>query len=160
MSEPNRRTPRLLDDLKVIDLTSMIAGPVCGRMFSELGANVIHVEPPWGDDGRNSTTPFLGSEGVLYTVSNRSKRGIVLDLRQPRGRELILRMLKDADLFIQNMRPGVLDAQGLGYDGIDGKFSTVFQQAPYGAVDGILTAGFGFLIFGKPRENHVAAGLG
>jgi crotonobetainyl-CoA:carnitine CoA-transferase CaiB-like acyl-CoA transferase len=116
MSEPNRRTPRLLDDLKIIDLTSMIAGPVCGRMFSELGANVIHVEPPWGDDGRNSTTPFLGSEGVLYTVSNRSKRGIVLDLRQPRGRELLLRMIEDADLFIQNMRPGVLDAQGLGYD--------------------------------------------
>lgn len=111
----NRPAPRLLDDLRVIDLTSMIAGPVCGRMFAELGADVIHVEPPWGDDGRNSTTPFLGREGVLYTVSNRSKRGIVLDTRAPRGRELLLRMLDGADLFIENMRPGVLDARGLGY---------------------------------------------
>ena len=116
MSEANRSTPRLLDDLKVIDLTSMIAGPVCGRMFAELGANVIHVEPPWGDDGRNSTTPFLGREGVLYTVSNRSKRGIVLDIQKPRGRELLLRMLRDADLFIENMRLEVLDRRGLGYE--------------------------------------------
>ena len=116
MPEANRSTPTLLDDLKVIDLTSMIAGPTCARMFAELGANVIHVEPPWGDDGRNSTTPFLGREGVIYSVSNRSKRGIVLDIRQPRGRELLLRMLEDADLLIQNMRPGVLDRQGLGYD--------------------------------------------
>ena len=72
-----RGAARMLDDLKVIDLTTMIAGPVTARMFSELGADVIHIEPPWGDDGRNSTTPFLGREGVLYAVSNRSKRGIV-----------------------------------------------------------------------------------
>ena len=116
MTEANRSTPRLLDDLKVIDLTSMIAGPVCARMFAELGANVIHVEPPWGDDGRNSTTPFLGREGVHYTVSNRSKRGLVLDIQKPRGHELLLRMLRDADLFIENMRLGVLDRRGLGYE--------------------------------------------
>ena len=111
-----RSAPRMLEDLKVIDLTTMIAGPVTARMFSELGANVIHIEPPWGDDGRNSTTPFLGREGVLYTVSNRSKRGIVLDIRQPKGHELLLKMVEDADIFIENMRIGVLDKRGLGYE--------------------------------------------
>ena len=111
-----RGAARMLDDLKVIDLTTMIAGPVTARMFSELGADVIHIEPPWGDDGRNSTTPFLGSEGVLYTVSNRSKRGIVLDIRTEKGRDLLLRMVEDADVFIENMRIGVLDRRGLGYE--------------------------------------------
>ncbi len=111
-----RGAARMLDDLKVIDLTTMIAGPVTARMFSELGADVIHIEPPWGDDGRNSTTPFLGSEGVLYTVSNRSKRGIVLDIRADKGRDLLLRMVQDADVFIENMRIGVLDRRGLGYE--------------------------------------------
>ena len=118
MAQQNRPTPKLLADLEVVDLTSMFAGPTCARLFAELGADVIHVEPPWGDDGRNSTTPFLGREGVLYTVSNRSKRGIVLDIQQPRGRELLLRMLGHADLFIENMRPGVLEGQGLGYEAL------------------------------------------
>ena len=78
---------------------------------------MIHIEPPWGDDGRNSTTPFLGSEGVLYTVSNRSKRGIVLDIRNPKGHDLLLKMVEDADVFIENMRIGVLDKRGLGLRG-------------------------------------------
>jgi crotonobetainyl-CoA:carnitine CoA-transferase CaiB-like acyl-CoA transferase len=104
-----------LSDITVIDLTTMIAGPTMGRLFAELGANVIHVEPPHGDDGRNSTTPFLGAEGTIYSVCNRSKRGIVVDIRQPAGREVLLSLVRTADVFVENMTPGRLDQRGLGY---------------------------------------------
>ena len=89
MAEQNRPAPQILDDLKVIDLSSMIAGPTCGRLFAELGADVIHVEPPWGDDGRNSTTPFLGCEAAqverneLFTawVTPQTRDDLIASLR-------------------------------------------------------------------------------
>jgi crotonobetainyl-CoA:carnitine CoA-transferase CaiB-like acyl-CoA transferase len=105
-----------LRDLKVVDLTTMIAGPTMGRLFAELGANVIHIEPPYGDDGRNSTTPYLGTEGTIYSVGNRSKRGIVVDIRKSEGRDVLLSLLRDADVFVENMTPGRLDQRGLSYD--------------------------------------------
>jgi crotonobetainyl-CoA:carnitine CoA-transferase CaiB-like acyl-CoA transferase len=104
-----------LQDLKIVDLTTMIAGPTMGRLFAELGANVIHVEPPHGDDGRNSTTPFLGAEGSIYSVGNRSKRGVVVDIRTTEGRDVLLRLVRDADVFVENMTPGRLDERRLGY---------------------------------------------
>lgn len=104
-----------LRDLKVIDLTSMIAGPTLTRLFGELGADVIHVEPPQGDDGRNSTSPYMGREGIIYQTANRNKRGIVVDLKRPAGRDLVRRMVGDADMFVQNMTPGTIDRLGLGY---------------------------------------------
>ncbi len=108
-------TSDALAGLKVVDLTSMIAGPTMGRLYAEIGADVIHVEPPHGDDGRNSTTPFLGQEGVIYSVSNRSKRGIVINIKTPGGREVLTTLVKNADVFVENMTPGTLDQLGLGY---------------------------------------------
>jgi crotonobetainyl-CoA:carnitine CoA-transferase CaiB-like acyl-CoA transferase len=89
-----------LSDLKVIDATSMIAGPTMTRFFAELGADVIHVEPPRGDDGRNSGSVYLGREAPIFSAANRSKRSIVIDLKQDQGRDLLRRMVKDADLFV------------------------------------------------------------
>lgn len=104
-----------LAGITIIDLTTMIAGPTMGRLLAELGADVIHIEPPYGDDGRNSTTPFLGREGVIYSVSNRSKRGIVVNIKTAEGRAVLTRLVRDADVFVENMTPGTLDALGLGY---------------------------------------------
>ncbi len=103
-----------LSDLKIVDLTTLIAGPTVGRLFGELGADVIHVEPPAGDDGRNTTTPFLGSEGTMFSVANRSKRGIVVDIKQPQGRELLRTLVREADVFVENLTPGTLDRLELG----------------------------------------------
>ena len=68
-------TAEILADLRVVDLTTNVAGPIAARLFGELGADVVHVEPPHGDDGRNSTTEFLGQEGTFHSVGNRNKRG-------------------------------------------------------------------------------------
>ncbi|MYA18743.1 MAG: CoA transferase, partial [Chloroflexi bacterium] len=107
-----------LRGIRVIELSSMIAGPIVGRLFGELGADVVHVEPPYGDDGRNSTTEFLGSEGVFHSMHNRSKRGLVVDIKQPDGRDVIRRLAREADVLIENMTVGTLDALGLGYEAL------------------------------------------
>jgi crotonobetainyl-CoA:carnitine CoA-transferase CaiB-like acyl-CoA transferase len=109
-----------LAGIRVLELTSMIAGPTVGRLMAELGADVIHVEPPAGDDGRNSTTPFLGREGIIYSVANRSKRGIVVDVKRPGAREVLTRLARRADVFVENMLPGTLDRLGLGYEDMKG----------------------------------------
>src|SRR5712692_4498442 len=105
-----------LTGIKIIDMTTNIAGPLAARMLAEMGADVIHIEPPWGDDGRNSTTAFLGSEGVLHSTCNRSKRGVVVDIKQPGGQEVMRRLLRDADVFIEATVQGTLDKVGLGYE--------------------------------------------
>jgi len=105
-----------LTGITIIDMTTNIAGPLAGRILAELGADVIHVEPPWGDDGRNSTTAFLGSEGILYSTCNRSKRGIVVDVKTAGGQEVMRRLLKDADVFLEATVTGTLDRLGLGYE--------------------------------------------
>lgn len=132
-------TPNLspLQDLKVIDLTTMIAGPTAGRLFAELGADVIHVEPLHGDDGRNSTTPFLGTEGLIHSVANRSKRGIAVDLRQESGREVLISLVRDADIFIENMTSGATDRLGVGYS----KLSEVNRGLIYLSISGWGSAG-------------------
>lgn len=112
---PSPNALNALRDLKVIDVTTMIAGPTAGRLFAELGADVVHVEPPHGDDGRNSTTPFLGSEGLIHSVANRSKRGVAIDLRQECGREVLISLVRQADIFIENMTTGAADRLGIGY---------------------------------------------
>jgi formyl-CoA transferase/CoA:oxalate CoA-transferase len=108
----------ILSDLKVIDVTSMIAGPTSTRFFAELGANVIHVEPPRGDDGRNSGPKFLGRETPIFSATNRSKRSIVIDLKRPEGLELLRKLARDADIFVENAMPGGMDKLGLGYEAL------------------------------------------
>src|SRR5262249_50840922 len=100
----------------IVDMTTNIAGPLAARLLAEMGADVIHIEPPWGDDGRNSTTPFLGSEGILHSTCNRSKRGVVVDIKNPHGQEVMRRLLKGADVFIEATIKGTLDRVGLGYE--------------------------------------------
>ncbi len=105
-----------MSGVKVVDLTTNIAGPLAARMLAEMGADVVHIEPPWGDDGRNSTTPFLGREGTLYSTCNRSKRGVVIDVKTAGGQAVLKRLLQDTDIFIEATVPGSLEALGLGYE--------------------------------------------
>lgn len=108
----------ILNGIKIIDLTVMIAGPTATRIMAEMGADVIHVEPHEGDDGRNSSTKFLGKEGTTYSVGNRSKRTITVDIRTAEGQAVMHRLLKDADIFMENTTPGVLERFNLGWEQI------------------------------------------
>jgi len=108
---------RALDGLRVIDLTRVVAGPLCTQTLADHGADVIKVEPPSGDETRYLGPPFVEDGSAAYfTALNRGKRALSLDLTRPEAREVLMRLLEDADVLIENLLPGTLERWGLGYD--------------------------------------------
>ena len=105
-----------LHGLKVIELAHIMAGPVCGLMLADMGADVIKVEKMAGDDTRRSVPPAIEGESAAFMMMNRNKRGIVLDLKNPEGNAVLRRMLSTADVVIENYRKGTMEKLGLGYE--------------------------------------------
>ncbi len=111
---PNTRSgDRPLADVRVLDFTRVLAGPLASALLADLGADVVKVEPPQGDDYR-SIGPMRAGESALFSAMNRNKRGIVLDLKSPAAREVVRRLAAGADLVFENFRPGVADRLGIG----------------------------------------------
>jgi crotonobetainyl-CoA:carnitine CoA-transferase CaiB-like acyl-CoA transferase len=107
--------PTPLEGMRVLDVTTSIAGPYCAQILSALGADVIKVErPDSGDDGRAWGPPFWNGEGAMFLSANAGKRSLGLSLRDPRGREALVRLADGADVFLQSLRPGLVDELGLG----------------------------------------------
>jgi len=103
--------------MRVIELAHIMAGPACGLMLADMGADVIKVEKiGTGDDSRRFLPPDINGESAAYMMMNRNKRGIALDLKQNEGREVLLRLLKDADVVIENYRHDTMARLGLDYD--------------------------------------------
>ncbi len=108
-----------LKGLKVVELAHIMAGPVCGLMLADLGAEVIKVEKvPGGDDTRRAVPPEVGGEAAAFLMMNRNKRGIALDLKQEAGKAALRRLLAKADVVIENYRKGTMERLGLGYDSL------------------------------------------
>lgn len=105
-----------LSDIRVLDLTRVLAGPAAALALADLGAEVIKVEPPGGGDETRSFPPFREGESHYYLAVNRGKKSIVVDLKSPRGVELIKDLVGQCDVLIENYRPGVMDRLGLGYE--------------------------------------------
>ncbi|MEL7153266.1 MAG: CoA transferase [Pseudomonadota bacterium] len=104
-----------LHGFKVIDLTSMISGPLAGMILADQGADVIKVEPAGGDSTRGLWTRHQGLS-ASFLNNNRNKRSIVLDLKHADGKAALLRLIEGADVVLQNFRPGVVDRLGIGYE--------------------------------------------
>ena len=103
--------------LKVMELAHIMAGPVCGLMLADMGADVIKVEKvPGGDDSRRFLPPDIGGESAAFMMMNRNKRGIALDLKDDAGKAVLLRLLKTADVVTENYRAGTMERLGLGYE--------------------------------------------
>jgi crotonobetainyl-CoA:carnitine CoA-transferase CaiB-like acyl-CoA transferase len=108
-----------LAGLKVVEVTHIMAGPTCGLMLADMGADVIKVERlPGGDDTRRTIPPTIGGESAAFMMMNRNKRGIALDLKQAAGREVLHRLLQNADVLIENLRTGALETMGFGYEAL------------------------------------------
>ncbi len=104
-----------LQGIRVVDLTSSLAGPTCTEILAALGAEVIKVEHPGrGDEARAWGPPFFEGGSALFFAANRSKRSLALDLKDPRGKEALLRLVDGADVLAQSMRAGTAERQGLG----------------------------------------------
>jgi crotonobetainyl-CoA:carnitine CoA-transferase CaiB-like acyl-CoA transferase len=110
---------RPLDDLLVVDLTRALAGPYCTMMLADLGARVVKVEAPQGgDDTRGWGPPFYDGESAYFLSINRNKQSLALNLKAARGRELLLRLIRRADVLVENFRPGTMQRLGLGYPAV------------------------------------------
>jgi crotonobetainyl-CoA:carnitine CoA-transferase CaiB-like acyl-CoA transferase len=108
-----------LAGLKVIELAHVMAGPTCGLMLADMGADVIKLEKlPDGDDIRRSIPPVIDGESAAYLMMNRNKRGIAVDLKRPEGQEIGRRLLATADVAIENFRKGTMERLGLGYEAL------------------------------------------
>ncbi len=106
-----------LRGLKVIELAHIMAGPVCGLMLADMGADVIKVEKvPAGDDSRHFLPPDIAGESAAFMMVNRNKRGIAVDLKSKSGKDVARRLLRGADVVIENYRRGTMERLGLGYE--------------------------------------------
>jgi crotonobetainyl-CoA:carnitine CoA-transferase CaiB-like acyl-CoA transferase len=106
-----------LAGVKVIELAHIMAGPVCGLMLADMGADVIKVEKvPDGDDTRRMVPPKVDGESAAFMILNRNKRGVSINLKSAAGKAVLEKMLASADVLIENYRPGTMERFGLGYD--------------------------------------------
>ncbi|MDQ2802980.1 MAG: CoA transferase [Pseudomonadota bacterium] len=106
-----------LAGLKVVDLTRVLGGPYCTMILSDHGAEVIKIEPPQGDEVRDWGPPFHDGDASYFIGINRNKRSIALDIGKPEGKAVLLRLLDDADVLIENFKPGAMEKWGLAYEG-------------------------------------------
>ncbi len=109
MIEPMQSLP--LEGVRVVEMTHMVMGPTCGMILADLGAEVIKIEPPKGD----STRRLLGSGAGFFPTFNRNKRSLAIDAQDPRGKEILLKLLATADVFSENFKTGAMERLGLDY---------------------------------------------
>jgi crotonobetainyl-CoA:carnitine CoA-transferase CaiB-like acyl-CoA transferase len=109
--------PGPLRGMRVLELAQIMAGPTCGMLLADMGADVVKVEKlPGGDDARGYREPRVNGVSAPFMMLNRNKRGIALNLKLAAGRDVLLRMVRDADVLTENFRRGTLEKLGLGYD--------------------------------------------
>lgn len=104
-----------LDDLRVIDVGHVLAGPFAGTLLADLGADVIKVEPPEGD-GLRRLGPRKDDRPLWWAVAGRNKRCVTLDLRRPEGQEVLVRLAREADVLVENFRPGTMERWNVGWE--------------------------------------------
>jgi crotonobetainyl-CoA:carnitine CoA-transferase CaiB-like acyl-CoA transferase len=107
--------PLPLDGMRVLEITQVMSGPFCGLLLGDLGADVIKVEKPGGDDSRRMAPPSINGESVAFMAINRNKRGLGLNLKSEDGREIFRKLAAQSDVLIENFRPKAMEDFRLGY---------------------------------------------
>lgn len=128
----NKTGRQALENLTVLDLTRVVAGPYAGALLGDLGAHVIKIEIPGTGDDARGYGPYENGESMYYANLNRNKKGITLNLKSEKGKEILRKLVMKADILIENYRPGVMDKLGLGYD----QLHELNPRLIYGAVSG------------------------
>jgi crotonobetainyl-CoA:carnitine CoA-transferase CaiB-like acyl-CoA transferase len=163
---------RPLEDVTVLDLSHALAGPFCSTMLADFGASVIKLEPAGaGDIARSWGPPLPGGETSYFVSLHRNKKGIEVDLKHPRGKELYFRLVERCDVVLENYRVGALARLGLGYDAAAARNPGIIycsvsgfgQDGPYrdrAALDLILQAESGMIsVTGEPGSHGVRCGV-
>ena len=160
----------LLEGVRILDLTRVLAGPYASMVLADLGAEVIKVELPSSGDESRGFGPFQNGESAYFTSVNRGKKSVTIDLRQERGRDLALGLAETCDVLVENFRPGSMDRFGLGYETVHAKYPQLVyasisgfgQTGPYAqrpAYDVLIQAMGGLAsITGEPNSPPVRVG--
>jgi formyl-CoA transferase len=160
-----------LAGLRVIELGTLIAGPFCARILGEFGAEVIKIEPPEGGDPLRTWRIMHDGTSLWWAVQSRNKKSVTVNLRAPAGQEIVRRLARDADIVVENFRPGAMEKWGLGYEQLSAgnpglvmvRLSGYGQSGPYrdrpgfGAI-GEAMGGIRF-VTGYPDRSPVRAGI-
>lgn len=149
-----------LDGIVVLELSHIIAGPYCGSILADYGAECIKIEEPKSGDRGRATVPMLPGEerlsGFFYTLG-RNRKGITLDLKAPEGKQIFLDLARRADVVLENFRPGTMDKLGLGYSAL----SVVNPKIIYAAISGFgQMKGLEGPYSGWPANNAIAQAMG
>ena len=142
-----------LQDLKVLDLTRVVAGPYAGSILGDFGASVLKIEVPGRGDDARGYGPYENGESMYYANLNRNKKGITLNLKTDAGKEIFLKLVRDADVLLENYRPGVMDKLGLGYEVLH----DINPRLIYGALSGFGSYG---PYSQRPGYDIVSQGMG
>ena len=105
-----------LTGITVVDLSRILAGPYCTMMLGDLGAEILKVEPPQGDDARGWGPPFVSGESAYFLAVNRNKKSVRVDLKTEGGKDLLHGLIGIADVLVENFRPGAMERLGFGYE--------------------------------------------
>jgi crotonobetainyl-CoA:carnitine CoA-transferase CaiB-like acyl-CoA transferase len=108
-----------LDGLRVLDFSHVVAGPVCGMLLGDMGADVVKIEAPGGELGRSIGPPWQNGQSVAVLSVNRNKRGLAIDLKNERGLEIARALVAKADVIVESFRPGVMKRMGLAYEQVE-----------------------------------------
>ena len=115
-----------LSGVTVVDFTRVLSGPYCTMLLADMGARVIKIEQPGrGDDTRAWGPPFVNGESAYFLSINRNKESLTLDLKQPSSRPVLDRLLQQADVVVENFRPGTMERLGLGYEDVRDRFPRI-----------------------------------
>ncbi len=133
-----------LEGVRVIDASRVLGAPYCTQILADHGAEVIKIEPPSGDETRTWGPPFLDDAASYFLGLNRNKKGIALDLSQAAGRDVLMHLLKEADVFVENFKIGTLEKWGIGYADLKKEFPALIHcrvsgfgaDGPYGGMPG------------------------
>ncbi|MBT2617235.1 MULTISPECIES: CaiB/BaiF CoA-transferase family protein [unclassified Bacillus (in: firmicutes)] len=160
-----------LQGLKVLDLSRILSGPYCTMILADMGADVIKIEAPQGDDTRTWGPPFIGTESCYFLSVNRNKKSLVLNLKTSEGKAIFLDLVKSADIVVENFRPGTIDKLGISYNVMKeinekiilASISGFGQTGPYAKRPGydVIAQGMGGLmsVTGEPDGTPMKAGF-
>lgn len=126
-----------LEGVRVLDFTRVMAGPFATMLLGDLGADVIKIEPPGGDDTRGWGPPWIGRDSAYFMSVNRNKRSIIIDLKKAESREIVEKLVKRSDVVVENFRPGVAEELGISYD----KLSKINSRIIYCSISGFGQSG-------------------
>ena len=160
-----------IEGVKIIDMSRVLGGPYCTQLLGDLGASIIKLEPPQGDETRDWGPPFKDGEAAYFMGVNRNKDSISLDISKSEGKKILYKLLNDADVIVENFKPGTMEKWGLGFDELNKTFPKLIHcrvsgfgsEGPLGGLpgyDALLQAMCGwFSVNGEPDSEGIRMGI-